>query len=322
MQRHATVELAERLRGGDQRALARAITLAENRDPGADELIRALYPRTGGAHVVGVTGPPGAGKSTLIGALIGQARHARETVGVLSIDPSSPVSQGALLGDRIRMSEHFLDPDVFIRSMASRGRRGGLADATLQALLLLDAAGKQLIFLETVGAGQAEVDVADVADTVLLVLAPGFGDSIQALKAGILEVPDLIALNKMDQPAAETMLGELRSMLARDGEQGWSPPIVATEAAAGTNVSELWQQIGRHRLHLSAEGRLAQRRRRNLRRQLLAAVTARVTQCVERPLAGDSELQHVLDRVLRRELDPLTAARALVDRVFSPSPLR
>jgi LAO/AO transport system kinase len=277
-QRHATVELAERLCGGDQHALARAITLAENRDSGADELIRALYPRTGGAHVAGVIGLPGVGKSTLIGALIGQARHARQTVGVLATDPSSPVSQGSLLGDRIRISEHFLDPDVLIRSMASRGRPGGLADATLQALLLLDAAGKQLILLETVGAGQAEVQIADVADTVLLVLAPGFGDSIQAL--------------------------------------------VATEAAAGTNVRELWQQIGRHRLRLSAEGRLAQRRRRSLIRQVVAAVRARATRCVERALAEDSELQHVLDRVLRRELDPLTPARELVERSFSPSPLR
>src|SRR5919108_5335872 len=192
--------LVEGIRAGDRRALARAITLVENSEPLAYELVRELYPETGNAYAVGVTGPPGVGKSSLISALIGHVRKNDTTVGVVSVDPSSPFTQGALLGDRIRLAEHFLDPDVFIRSMGARGHLGGLAEATLQALLVLDAAGKDIVFLETVGTGQSEVEVIGIADTVVLVLMPGSGDSIQALKAGIMEIPDLIVVNKRDHP--------------------------------------------------------------------------------------------------------------------------
>ena len=196
-------DLAAGVRSGDRRALARAISLVENRDPLSYELVRTLYPETGSAFVVGVTGPPGVGKSSLISALVRHVREAETTVGVISVDPSSPFTQGALLGDRIRLSDHFLDPGVFIRSMGTRGHLGGLAEATLQAALLLDAAGKDLVLLETVGAGQSEVEVIGIADTVLLVLMPGSGDSVQALKAGIMEIPDVIAINKMDHPGRE-----------------------------------------------------------------------------------------------------------------------
>src|SRR2546425_9482108 len=192
--------LVAAVRSGDRRGLARAITLVENADPLAYELVRELYPETGHAYAVGVTGPPGVGKSSLISALVRHVRGHGTTVGVVSVDPSSPFTEGALLGDRIRLSDHFLDPDVFIRSMGTRGHLGGLAEATLQALLLLDAAGKDLLFLETVGAGQSEVEVISVADTVVLVLMPGSSDSIQALKAGIMEIPDVIAINKLDHP--------------------------------------------------------------------------------------------------------------------------
>src|SRR6187200_968906 len=227
--------LAAGVRAGDRRALARAITLVENGDPLAYELVRELYPETGAAFVIGVTGPPGVGKSSLIAALIRQVREEGRTVGVISVDPSSPFTQGALLGDRIRLTDHFLDPGVFIRSMGTRGHLGGLAETTLQAILLLDASGKDVVFVETVGAGQSEVEVTAIADTVLLVLMPGSGDSVQALKAGIMEIPDVIAVNKMDHPAAKTMLSEVRSILSIDREREWRPPIVLTEALRGEN---------------------------------------------------------------------------------------
>src|SRR5204863_6622301 len=199
--------------------LARAISLVEDADPLADEVVRDLYPDTGKAYAVGVTGPPGVGKSSLIGALLRHVRGLDRTTGVISVDPSSPFSKGALLGDRIRLADHFLDPGVFIRSMGTRGHLGGLAEATLQASLLLDASGKDLVFVETVGTGQSEIQVIGVADTVLLVLMPGSGDSIQALKAGIMEIPDVIAVNKMDHPAAKTMLNEVRGVLALDTDR-------------------------------------------------------------------------------------------------------
>ena len=222
--------LAAGVRSGDRRALARAITLVENGDPLAYDLVAEIYPDTGKAYTVGLTGPPGVGKSSLISALLRLVRARDVQVGVVSVDPSSPFSHGALLGDRIRLSDHFLDPGVFIRSMGTRGHLGGLAEATLQALLVLDAAGKELVFLETVGTGQSEVEVIGIADTVLLVLMPGSGDSVQALKAGIMEIPDVIAINKMDHPAAKTMLNEVRSILALDKSSEWKPPIVLTEA--------------------------------------------------------------------------------------------
>src|SRR5262245_8554636 len=225
--------LADGVRAGDQRALARAITLVENSDPLAYAVVSDLYPETGHAYAVGITGPPGVGKSTLISALVRHVRGQDASVGVISVDPSSPFTKGALLGDRIRLADHFLDPEVFIRSMGTRGHLGGLAETTLQAALVLDAAGKDLVFLETVGAGQSEVEIISIADTVLLVLMPGSGDSIQALKAGIMEIPDVIAVNKRDHPAAKTMVNEVRSILALDADRDWQPPIVLTEAVRG-----------------------------------------------------------------------------------------
>ena len=229
-------ELVAGVRAADRRALARAISLVEDGDPLAYPLVRELYPSTGGAAIVGVTGPPGVGKSSLIGALVGLVRESERTVGVVSVDPSSPFSHGALLGDRIRLSDHFLDPGVYIRSMGTRGHLGGLAEATLQAVLILDAAGKDVVFVETVGAGQSEVEVTGIADTVLLVLMPGSGDSVQALKAGIMEIPDVIAINKMDHPAAKTMLNEVRSIVGL-AEPETRPTILLTEALTGENVA-------------------------------------------------------------------------------------
>ncbi len=311
------------MRTGDTRALARAITLVENSDPLAYEVVADLYSETGSAYVVGITGPPGVGKSSLIAALIRLLRGQDESVGVISVDPSSPFSQGALLGDRIRLADHFLDPAVFIRSMGTRGHLGGLAEATLQAMLVLDAAGKDYVFVETVGTGQSEVEVIGVADTVLLVLMPGSGDSIQALKAGIMEIPDVIAINKSDHPAAKTMLNEVRSILALDHDREWKPPIVLTDALRGDGVPELWEHVAGHRTHLQEDGRLDERRRRNLAREVFAVASARAKTHLERAVEGDSELQRVLDEVQRRELDPLSAVREIMEKVFkvrSPEP--
>ena len=308
--------LAEGVRTGDTRALARAISLIENGDPLAYDLVRDIYPETGRTYAVGITGPPGVGKSSLISTLIGHVREQDRTVGVISVDPSSPFTQGALLGDRIRLSDHFLDPGVFIRSMGTRGHLGGLAETTLQALLVLDAAGKELVFLETVGAGQSEVEVIGIADTVVLVLMPGSGDSVQALKAGIMEIPDVIAINKMDHPAAKTMLNEVRSILSLDRESTWKPPIVLTEATRGENVPELWVKIEEHRAYLESEGRLEERRRKNLAREVFAVASGRAKAHLQLAVANDPELRRLLDEVQRRELDPLTAVKEIMERVF------
>ena len=309
-------ELVDGVRAGDRRALARAITLVENGDPLAYELIRELYPETGRGYAVGVTGPPGVGKSSLISALVRLVREQGTSVGVISVDPSSPFTKGALLGDRIRLADHFLDPEVFIRSMGTRGHLGGLAETTLQAALVLDAAGKDLLFLETVGAGQSEVEVIGIADTVLLVLMPGSGDSIQALKAGIMEIPDVIAVNKRDHPAAKTMLNEVRSILALDTERDWKPPIVLTEAVTGEGVPELWEKVVEHRAHLEESGTLAERRAANLAGEVFAVASARAKVRLEEAVAEDEELRRLLDEVQRRELDPLTAVREIMERVF------
>ena len=308
-------ELTAGVRAGDARALARGISLVENGDPVAYPLVRELYPETGKAAVVGVTGPPGAGKSSLIGALVAHVRESDRTVGVVSVDPSSPFSRGALLGDRIRLTDHFLDPGVFIRSMGTRGHLGGLAETTLQAILLLDASGKDVVFVETVGAGQSEVEVTAIADTVLLVLMPGSGDSVQALKAGIMEIPDVIAINKMDHPAAKTMLGEVRSIVGLAARE-LRPAIVLTEALRGENVPELWAELEEHRAALESDGRLEERRRRNLAAEVFAVASSRAKRRLEEAVVDDEELRRLLEAVQRRELDPLTAVREIMEKVF------
>jgi LAO/AO transport system kinase len=265
---------------------------------------------------VGVTGPPGVGKSSLISALVRHVRAQDRSVGVISVDPSSPFTRGALLGDRIRLADHFLDPEVFIRSMGTRGHLGGLAEATLQAALLLDAAGKDLLFLETVGAGQSEVEIITIADTVLLVLMPGSGDSIQALKAGIMEIPDVIAVNKRDHPAAKTMVNEVRSILSLDTDEGWRAPIVLTEALQGEGIEELWEEIEQHHRYLEENQLLAERRAQHLAGEVFAVASARAKSHLERAVTDNPELQRLLGEVQRRELDPLTAVREILEKVF------
>jgi LAO/AO transport system kinase len=309
-------ELVGGVRAGDTRALARAISLVENRDPAAAGVLQELYPETGSAFAVGVTGPPGVGKSSLIGALIAHVRALGLGVGVLSVDPSSPFTSGALLGDRIRLADHFLDPGVFIRSMGTRGHLGGVAEATLQAFLLLDAAGKDVVFLETVGTGQSEVEITGIADVVVLVLMPGSGDSVQALKAGIMEIPDAIAINKSEQPGAKALLGDIRSVLSLAPDTETRPAVVLTEALRREGVDTLWDALVEQREALAGVGQLEERRQRNLREEVVAAASARLRARVEQIMLEDAQTRDVVAAVQRREVDPLTAVDHIVATVL------
>jgi LAO/AO transport system kinase len=313
-------ELVTGVLAGDRRALARAISLVENGEPEGAAIVREVYPRTGHAASIGVTGPPGVGKSSLVSALVGHARRLDKSVGVVSVDPSSPFTQGALLGDRIRLADHFLDPEVYIRSMGTRGHLGGLAEATLQALLLVDASGKEVVFLETVGTGQSEVEVIGIADVVLLVLMPGSGDAVQALKAGIMEIPDVIVVNKMDHPSAKTMLQEVRSIVALDPIRERRPPILLTEALRGEGIPELWDALEARRAELDARGELDARRDRNLSGEVEVLAVARVRERVRRAIRDDAEVRGLVEAVQRREVDPLTAVGAVVDAVTERRP--
>jgi LAO/AO transport system kinase len=307
-------ELAAAVEAGETRALARAISLIEDGDPGARELVRVLFPRTGRAHVVGFTGSPGVGKSSLISMLVAHIRARDLTAGVISVDPTSAFSEGALLGDRIRLAEHFLDPDVFIRSMGTRGHTGGLSETTLQAVLVLDAAGKDVVFVETVGTGQNEIGVLSIADTVVLALMPGSGDSIQALKAGIMEIPDVIAINKLDHPLTAALEADVRQMLALGA--GEVPPIVRTEAIRGEGIDELWAAIEAHKTGLEAAGRLEERRAANLAAEVYTVASARARRHLQNAVVEDPELLRLLDEVRRRELDPLSAVHEILRKVF------
>jgi LAO/AO transport system kinase len=306
--------LAQRLLAGDRRALARAITLVENDKPEGWELVREVFPHTGQAAIVGYTGPPGVGKSTLLSAVTKLERGRGKTIAVLSIDPSSPFTKGALLGDRIRLNDHFLDPGVFIRSMANRGALGGLSEATLQAALLMDASGRDLVMLETVGVGQAEVDIIDHADTVVLVLQPGSGDSIQALKAGVMEIPDVIVVNKADHALTDTMVREIKGVLALGPQTGWQVPIVRTEAVRDKGIEELAEKLAEHREYIESEGTLSERRRRNLLNEVIAIATYRMRRELEAWVGEDPTVKELLDQVVSRELDPASAAATILDR--------
>jgi GTPase len=313
-------ELVTGVLAGDRRALARSISLVEDGEPEGEEIVRRIYPSTGRAASIGVTGPPGVGKSSLVSALVGHARGLGKSVGVVSVDPSSPFTQGALLGDRIRLADHFLDPDVYIRSMGTRGHLGGLAEATLQTLLLVDASGKDVVFLETVGTGQSEVEVIAIADVVLLVLMPGSGDAVQALKAGIMEIPDVIVVNKMDHPQSKTMLREVRSIVALDPVRERRPAILLSEALRGEGVPELWEALEDRRRQLDERGELDARRERNLSDEVEALAVARVRRLVRRAMHDDAAVRGLVEAVQRREVDPLTAVGAVVDAVTGSAP--
>jgi LAO/AO transport system kinase len=302
------------VRAGERRPVGRAISLAEGLGPEGRELVAALHPDTGRALRVGVTGSPGVGKSSLISALIRHLRASETRVGVVSVDPTSPFTRGAVLGDRIRLTDHFLDPGVFIRSMASRGHLGGLAEATADAVLVLDAAGYDVVLVETVGSGQNEVEVRALTETVLLAVMPGSGDSIQALKAGLMEIPDVLVINKADRPGADLLRADLEATLSLVPAGPWRPPIVATRSLDGEGIPELWQQVLRHRAFLAEDGRLEERRRDGLSRQLRALAVDRMARRLERA-ADPAFLEEMTDAVLTHELDPATAVDRLLARL-------
>ena len=306
--------LVERARAGEARAVARLISLVEDASPLLREVMAALAPHTGHAQVIGITGSPGVGKSTSTSALVTELRRAGKRVGVLAVDPSSPFSGGALLGDRVRMQDHALDREVYIRSMASRGHLGGLAWSTPQALRVLDAAGCDVILVETVGVGQSEVEIAGMADTTMVLLAPGMGDGIQAAKAGILEIGDLYVVNKADRDGADQVRRDLRSMLAlaERPEGAWKPPIVKTIAHRGEGLDEVATEIDRHRAWLESSGELDRRRRRRARDEIEAiAVTALRQRWGD--VHGRSELDELAAAVVAGDTDPYTAADELLD---------
>ena len=306
--------LVAKLRSGDRRTVARLISLVED---GSDELadvIKAIAPLEGDAYTVGVTGPPGAGKSTLVSALVGVLRKRDMTVSVLAIDPTSPFSGGALLGDRLRMQEHATDPGVFIRSMATRGKLGGLAWAATHALRILDAIDSGVIVVETVGVGQAEVDVAREADTTIVVLAPGFGDAIQANKAGLLEIADVYVVNKMDREGANSTARDIKQMLHLGEARDWEPPVLLTQASEGKGIDELWAEVERHREHITASGELQRRRVARNRHEIVEIAMARIRHAIDD--VGDRDLlQTLAEQVTEHGLDPYTAADKLLAEV-------
>jgi LAO/AO transport system kinase len=307
----ATGDLLARARGGDKRSIARLVTVVENDDPGAAEAMRALYPETGRAQIIGITGPPGGGKSTLVNRLAGTYRERASRVAIVAVDPSSPFTGGAILGDRIRMRERFLDDGVFIRSMASRGHAGGLARATARVVNVLDALGTDVVLVETVGVGQEEVDVIRVVDTVCLVTVPGLGDDIQAIKAGVLEIADVLVVNKADRPGADETARDLAQMLSLAKDRPWKTPIVRTSAQSGDGLPQLVEAIDRHRAWSRESGDYLERRRAAARSE----VEALLQEALLRELAGrvgESRLDAAVARVAERSLDPYAAVEELL----------
>ena len=304
--------LIDGVRGGDRRAVARAISLVEDGRPELEQLSAGIYPNTGAASTIGITGAPGVGKSTLAAAFVGAARNAGRRVAVLAVDPTSPYTGGALLGDRVRMQEHATDPDVFIRSMATRGHLGGMALAAPEAVRILDAAGYDLVIVETVGVGQAEVDVAAATDTALVVLAPGLGDAVQMAKAGILEVADVFVVNKADRDGAPEVVRELRQMLQLGDARAWDPPVLSTDAVGVEGIDELWSAVEAHRDWLTTSGALDTKRRTRLLREVESLAAERFKLAAANALAAGGALA---DRLLQRETDPYRAADELLRQI-------
>ena len=304
--------LAQKVLAGDRRGVARAISMVEDGSPDLPALSEAIYPKTGRAYTVGLTGSPGVGKSSLAEQLVRAARARDRTVAVLAIDPTSPFTGGALLGDRLRMQVHATDPSVFIRSMATRGHLGGMALAAPEAIRILDASGKELIIVETVGVGQAEVEVAMATDTTLVVLAPGWGDYVQVAKAGILEIADVFVVNKADKEGAGDAVRDLKSMLRMGPKMEWTPPIVKTSTVTGEGIDELWDAIDRHRMHQESGGLLEEKRRRRILEEVKSMVAFRLRERAAGTLDVDVGLA---EKVSARTLDPYQAAGILLQRV-------
>ena len=313
--------LAEQIHRGNKRALSRAISLLERDNPLAAQIMAQLHPHTGNGYTVGITGPPGAGKSTLIARLTQKYRGHGCSVGILAVDPSSPYSGGALLGDRIRMEGHYLDAGVFIRSMSTRGAHGGVPRMVKGVVRLLEASGKDVALVETVGVGQTELDVMGVADTVVVALVPEAGDAVQTLKAGLMEIADVFVVNKADRPGAQQMTANVRSLLAlAPAGEGWRPPVVETQAVNGVGIDELVDAIKGHREYLTESGLLEQRRRRRRSSELTEALRDRVARRVEGQIAGSAALRALVERVEAGELEPYSASLELLDEIIDSSP--
>jgi LAO/AO transport system kinase len=309
----AAASLLAGARKGDKRSIARLLTIVENDEPGSADVLRSLYPDTGKARIVGITGPPGGGKSTLVSRLAAEYRKTVDRVAIVAVDPSSPFTGGAILGDRIRMRDRFLDEGVFIRSMASRGHAGGLARATMRVVNVLDALGTGLVIVETVGVGQEEVDVVRVADTVCLVTVPGLGDDIQAIKAGVLEIADVLVVNKADRPGADEAARDLAQMLTLGhGRTQWKPPIVRTSAHDGSGIEELMRAFDGHAEWARASGELAERRAGAARQEVEALLREALVKRLESRI-GSERVTIAVDRVAKRELDPYRAVEELLD---------
>jgi len=307
----STDDLIARARSGDKRSIARLLSAVENDEPSAPAVLKALYPKTGQADVVGITGPPGGGKSTLVNRLAGLYRETKMRVAIVAVDPSSPFTGGAILGDRIRMQERSLDDGIFIRSMASRGHAGGLARATARLVNVLDALGNGVVIVETVGVGQEEVDVVSVADTVCLVTVPGLGDDIQAIKAGVLEIADVLVVNKADRPGADETVRYLAQMLSLAKDPSWKPPIVRTAARSGEGIEQLVDAIAKHRAWAEESGERTRRRREAARSEVLTLLREALLRRLEGRI-GDARLDAAVSRVADRRLDPYAAVDELL----------
>ncbi len=312
-------DLIKRMLRGDRRATARLISLVENDEEKAVEIVKKIYTHTGNAYTIGITGPPGAGKSTLLDKLIKVAREEGKVVGVIAIDPTSPFTGGALLGDRIRMQRHSTDPGVFIRSMATRGSLGGLAKATNDAIKVLDAYGCDLIFVETVGVGQVEVDVVKSADTVVLVTVPGLGDDIQAIKAGLMEISDIFVINKSDKEGADATYFELNMMLDLEKERwekrGWRPPIVESVATTMRGIRELWNAINEHRSFLEESGEIQRKRTMRAEEEVKTIISSRIARVISKRL-DEEEVSILIDKIVGREMDPYSAADLILEKTL------
>jgi LAO/AO transport system kinase len=309
-------ELVERLLEGDRRAAAKAISLVENNDPQKQALLSRIYPHTGKAHIIGITGTPGSGKSTLADRLIDFYRKQGKRVGVIAVDPTSPFTGGAILGDRIRMQAHALDKGVFIRSMGTRGSLGGLSRSTREAVTVLDAMGREVILVETVGLGQSEVDIVKTADTTLVVLTPAGGDSVQTLKAGIMEIADIFVVNKADLDGADRTIREVQMMLdLNNSPAAWRPPVTPTKTLLKEGLEELLQEIERHRQHLSEGGRLEESRKEKARLEILELVEYKIKSKVWKQVRERDLFADMLQRILAKTLDPYTAADQLLQEI-------
>lgn len=310
--------LSQQVIAGDRRALSRAITVVEDGGKEAAQLVSSVFSRSGRAHVIGVTGSPGVGKSTLVDALITEARKQDLKVAVLAVDPSSPFTGGAILGDRIRMQGHTLDRKVFIRSMANRGHQGGVSLATYDAVRMLDASGFDVIIIETVGVGQSELAIAQTADTTILVLMPGSGDDIQAIKSGIMEIGDVFVVNKGDLPGANKSASEIvASLELAHFETAWRPPVIVSIAETGQGIDELWQSVCDHKAFLEASGLLETRRSKRIQAELSEIVADMARRNLKDSLANSTDVQDVITQIINREIDPHTAASHLIPSLFA-----